>query len=116
MASEAAGIDARHRSSWDEFTAKVVTSGYLGIGQAWGDYDADGWVDLFLAGGQSPSTLYRNNGDGTFGVPAAAADVAMADAWTGGAVWGDYDNDGWRDLYVLTTSCSATRAERGSGT
>ena len=102
VANEAAGIDARHRSSWDEFTAKVVSSGYLGIGQAWGDYDADGWVDLFLAGGQGPSTLYRNNGDGTFGIPATAADVALADAWTGGAVWGDYDNDGWRDLYVLT--------------
>ena len=101
IANAAAGIDAPHRSAWDEFTSDVPTSGYLGIGQAWGDYDNDGWVDLFLAGGQSPSTLYRNNGDGTFSIPEQAADVALANAWTGGAVWADYDNDGWRDLYVL---------------
>ncbi len=100
-ANEAAGIDAPHRSSWAEFTHDVFTSGYLGIGQAWGDYDNDGWVDLFLAGGQSPSMLYRNDGDGTFSIPEQAADVALANAWTGGAVWADYDNDGWRDLYVL---------------
>ena len=83
-ANEAAGIDAPHRSSWAEFTHDVFTSGYLGIGQAWGDYDNDGWVDLFLAGGQSPSRLYRNNRDGTFSIPEQAADVALAEAWTGG--------------------------------
>ena len=100
--TDAAGIDTPHRSSWDEFTSHDLSSGYLGTGQAWGDYDNDGWVDLFLAGGQSPSTLYRNNGDGTFSIREQAADVALVDAWTGGAVWADYDNDGWRDLYVLT--------------
>ncbi len=102
VANEAAGIDAPHRGAWAEFVHDSFTSGYLGIGQAWGDWDNDGWVDLFLAGGQSPSMLYRNDGDGTFSVPRQAADVALADAWTGGAVWADYDNDGWRDLYVLT--------------
>ena len=49
VANAAAGIDAPHRSAWDEFTSHVPTSGYLGIGQAWGDYDNDGWLDLFLA-------------------------------------------------------------------
>ena len=102
VANDAAGVDAPHRGSWPEFAHEVFTTGYLGIGQAWGDWDNDGWVDLFLAGGQSPSMLYRNDGDGTFSVPRQAADVALADAWTGGAVWADYDNDGWRDLYVLT--------------
>ena len=101
-ASAAAGIDAPHRGSWG-FDGK---GGYLGIGQAWGDYDNDGWVDLFLAGGQGPSILYRNNGDGTFAISEHARDVTLAEAWTGGAVWGDYDNDGWRDLYVLTHSAN----------
>ena len=115
-ANETAGIDAPHRSSWNEFTSAEFTSGYLGIGQAWGDYDNDGWVDLFLAGGRSPSTLYRNDGDGTFSIPHQAADVALADAWTGGAVWADYDNDGWRDLYVLTHGANVLfRNEAGAG-
>ena len=116
VANAAAGIDAPHRSAWDEFTSDVPTSGYLGIGQAWGDYDNDGWVDLFLAGGQSPSTLYRNGGDGTFSIPEQAADVALANAWTGGAVWADYDNDGWRDLYVLAHGANVLfRNESGAG-
>ena len=68
-ANEAAGVDAPHRSSWAEFAHDVFTSGCLGIGQAWSDYDNDGRVDLFLAGGQSPSTLHRNDGDGTFRIP-----------------------------------------------
>ena len=116
VVNEAAGIDAPHRSSWAEFVHESFTSGYLGIGQAWGDWDNDGWVDLFLAGGQSPSTLYRNNGDGTFGIPRQAADVTLPDAWTGGAVWADYDNDGWRDLYVLTHGANVLfRNEAGTG-
>ena len=104
-----AGIDAPHGGAWD-FDGK---GGYLGIGQAWGDYDNDGRVDLFLAGGRLPSMLYRNNGDGTFAVSEHAADVALAEAWTGGAVWADFDNDGWRDLYVLTHRRQRPVPERG---
>ena len=115
-ATEAAGIDAPHRGTWDEFTGKVLAHGYLGTGQAWADYDNDGWVDLFLAGGQSPSTLYRNNGDGTFSISEHTAEVALADTWTGGAVWADYDNDGWRDLYVLAHGPNTLfRNEAGAG-
>ena len=69
-----------------------------------------------LAGGQSSSTLYRNNGDGTFSIAEPAADVALAGTWTGGAVWADYDNDGWRDLYVLTHGANVLfRNEGGAG-
>jgi hypothetical protein len=115
-ASEMAGIDAPHRSSWAEFVHDSFASGYLGIGQAWGDYDNDGWVDLFLAGGQSASILYHNDGDGTFSIPEQAADVVLTQAWTGGAVWGDYDNDGWRDLYVLANGANVLfRNEAGAG-
>jgi hypothetical protein len=72
---------------------------------AWGDYDNDGWVDLFVgaetsAGGpEHPTSLYRNNRDGTFTDVAAAAGAALL-GYVKGAVWGDYDNDGRLDLYV----------------
>jgi hypothetical protein len=73
-------------------------------GIAWGDYNNDGLVDLFVArgslGGSSVSnTLYRNNGDGTFTDVTSQANLhAIANYW--GAAWGDYDNDGYLDLFV----------------
>ncbi len=86
---------------------------------AWGDYDNDGDVDLFVAGeylpGDSEPTvpgvtrtgpdprnlcrLFRNEGNGRFTNVAEAAGVLNARR-AKGAVWGDYDNDGWPDLYV----------------
>ncbi|MCY3833913.1 MAG: CRTAC1 family protein [Chloroflexi bacterium] len=98
--SQAAGISATHSGDWQLFDQDFIT-GYLGVGQAWGDYDRDGWLDLFVTGNRDPSVLYRNNGDGTFSVSEFAPQVALADVDTGGAVWADYDNDGWLDLYVL---------------
>ncbi len=76
-------------------------TGYLGIGQAWADYDNDGLPDLYVTGNLTASVLFHNDGDGTFSVPPAAADVRLPNTLTGGTVWADYDNDGWRDLYVL---------------
>lgn len=100
--SERAGIQATHTSSWDEYHKfREFTDGYLAMGQAWGDYDNDGWVDLYVTGGLEPSVLYRNRGDGTFVESTHSTTVSLPDRWTGGAVWADYDNDGWRDLYVL---------------
>ena len=98
--SAEAGISAAHRGDWQLFDDDFAT-GYLGIGQAWGDYDRDGWLDLYVTGNREPSVLYRNRGDGTFAVSALAPQVALADVDTGGAVFADYDNDGWLDLYVL---------------
>ncbi|MDE2852919.1 MAG: CRTAC1 family protein [Chloroflexota bacterium] len=98
--SESAGISATHSGDWQLFDKDFIT-GYLGIGQAWGDYDRDGWLDLYVTGNRDPSVLYRNNGDGTFSRSDLSPQVALADAETGGAVWADYDNDGWLDLYVL---------------
>jgi len=98
--SAAAGISATHSGDWQLFDDDFVT-GYLGIGQAWGDYDRDGWLDLYVTGNRDPSVLYRNNGDGSFSVSELTPQVALADIETGGAVWADYDNDGWLDLYVL---------------
>jgi hypothetical protein len=71
---------------------------------AWGDYDNDGRVDLFI-GNESdqqenhPCQLFRNNGDGTFTEVAALVGVATA-GYVKGAAWGDFNNDGRLDLYV----------------
>lgn len=78
--------------------AALPLSGYS-QGAAWGDYDNDGDLDLFVVNEQSPHALYENNGDGTFtdvAIRAGVADQRAARA----AIWGDYDNDGDLDLYV----------------
>jgi hypothetical protein len=81
---------------------------------AWGDYDNDGWVDLFVCGEYIPPggasgpaerdprnrcRLYRNRGDGTFVDVAAEAGV-LNESCAKGAAWGDYDDDGRLDLFV----------------
>ena len=71
---------------------------------AWGDYDNDGDLDLYVDNETSralvaPSQLFRNNGDGTFTDVAEAAAV-MNYRYAKAAVWGDYDGDGLQDLYV----------------
>ena len=71
------------------------------IGQAWGDYDNDGFPDLYVTDHNGRNTLYHNNGDGTFTVPDLADKVALPQSYSGGASFVDYNNDGWRDLYVL---------------
>jgi hypothetical protein len=97
-----AGISATHRGSWNEYSqTEPFTDGYLAVGQAWGDYDNDGWVDLYVTGNMDDNILYHNNQDGTFSISPASEDVRLADRLSGGAVWADYDNDGWRDLYVV---------------
>jgi hypothetical protein len=80
-----------------------------GTGVAIFDYDNDGWPDIFLVNGTrlgaapsgpAPSNhLYRNNHDGTFTDVTAKAGLA-ATGWGQGVCVGDYDNDGWEDLYI----------------
>jgi hypothetical protein len=71
---------------------------------AWGDYDNDGWLDLFIghessAQGNHPSQLFRNNGNGTFTEVGAA--LGLRDlGFVKGAAWGDFNNDDRLDLYV----------------
>jgi hypothetical protein len=70
-----------------------------GFGAAVGDYDNDGWDDLYvtyLDGG----VLYHNNHDGTFSDVTAKAGVGNAGRWGTSVAFGDYDNDGYLDLYV----------------
>jgi enediyne biosynthesis protein E4 len=75
---------------------------YSGLGVVMGDFDRDGKLDIYVANDSTPSSLYHNNGDGTFTDIAAQAGVAYSaegqeQAGMGTDV-GDYDNDGWPDL------------------
>jgi len=70
-----------------------------GYGVAIGDFDNDGWADIYITGFHG-SALYRNNHDGTFSDVTAKAGVANAERWGTSAAFGDYDNDGNLDLYV----------------
>ncbi|MBE2216305.1 MAG: VCBS repeat-containing protein, partial [Opitutaceae bacterium] len=74
-----------------------------------GDYDRDGWLDLFLQTNVLDATagpegqrdfLFHNNGDGTFSDVSARAGVAPGPTHGNSALWWDYDHDGWPDLYV----------------
>ena len=75
---------------------------YSGLGVVMGDYDRDGRLDIYVANDSTPSSLYHNNGDGTFsdvGVQAGVAYSSEGQEQAGmGVDFGDYDNDGWPDL------------------
>jgi hypothetical protein len=87
--------------TFTDVTAKAgVAGGTFGMGVAVGDYDNDGYPDLFVTG-YGRCILYHNNGDGTFTDVTARAGVA-APGWTTSAVWFDYDNDGKLDLFVCS--------------
>jgi hypothetical protein len=99
----------------------------MGSGAAWGDYDNDGYPDLYLVnqpgpwgqplGPNSPtSRLYHNNGDGTFTDVTDRAGVANRGGFGMGAAWGDYDNDGLLDLYVTNYGRSVLYHNNGDGT
>ena len=68
-------------------------------GVAIGDYDNDGWEDVYITGYHG-SALYHNNHDGTFTDVTAKAGVANSTEWATSAAFGDYDNDGNLDLIV----------------
>jgi hypothetical protein len=75
-----------------------VGGGGYGMGVAVGDYDGDGFSDIYVTQ-FGANILYHNNGDGTFTDVTAKAGVAAA-GWSTTAVWFDYDNDGRLDLFV----------------
>jgi hypothetical protein len=91
----------RNLGGWkfEDVTEKAgVSNGRWGMGVAVGDYDNDGFADLYV-GNFGTSRLYRNNGNGTFTDVAPKVGVARK-GWSTGASFGDYDQDGRLDLFV----------------
>jgi hypothetical protein len=96
-----------------------------GCGVAFYDYDNDGWLDIFLvngsrlegfpAGTEPTSHLFHNNRDGTFTDVTAKAGVAHS-GWGQGVCVGDYDNDGWDDLFVTYYGKNVLYHNNGDGT
>jgi hypothetical protein len=88
-----------HDGTFTDVTQKAgVSNDRWGFGVAVGDYDNDGWPDLYVTN-YGKNRLYHNNHDGTFTDVAEKAGVTLG-GWSSGATFGDYDGDGKLDLYV----------------
>lgn len=123
--SDEAEIDFQHFSG----TRTSQLPEDMGSGAAWIDYNNDGWLDLFVVNVAGPLTwsearrdtsrshfaLYRNEGDGTFTEVSEEAGVDLRGMGMGVAR-GDYDNDGWTDLFVTTYGENHLLHNEGDGT
>lgn len=116
------GIDFRH------FPARrqSLLPEDMGSGLAWGDFNNNGYPDLFLVNFRGPindsdsapggrCALYRNNGDGTF-TDVSETSGADLDIFGMGAVWGDFNNNGLLDLYVTAYGPNVLLRNNGDGT
>jgi hypothetical protein len=119
--TQKAGIHFRHTAAPEKkYIVESMSGGVLLI-----DYDRDGWPDIYftnaptvemaIKGEKSRSALYRNNHDGTFTDVTDKAGVASPCFAMGGAV-GDYDNDGWPDIYVTCLGGNVLYHNNGDGT
>ncbi|MGH9238859.1 MAG: CRTAC1 family protein [Vicinamibacterales bacterium] len=93
----AAAADRRLRFT-DVTEAAGLSVASYGMGAATGDYDNDGWVDVYVTG-LGANHMLRNRGDGTF-ADVTASTGTRDTRWSTGAAFFDYDRDGWLDLFV----------------
>ena len=99
-----------HNSGDGSFTrvenSPVVTDAGHSIGAAWGDYNNDGLVDLFVPNtNNEPNWLYENIGNGQF--VKVNEDVVSLESNSVGCSWGDYNNDGYIDLFIANSGNSS---------
>jgi hypothetical protein len=87
---------------FEDVTARAgLANPYWGTGANAADYDNDGWTDILITT-IGRDLLYRNNGNGTFTEVGAAAGLSRNVEWHTGSAFGDYDGDGYLDLYVAS--------------
>ena len=124
-ATKDAGINFNHFSG----TRTSQLPEDMGSGAAWGDYDNDGWQDLFVVNMIGPLTLssaeisaspascalYHNNKDGTFSEVGTQAGVDYR-GWGMAAAWGDYNNDNFLDLFISSYGENVFYHNNGDGT
>src|SRR5262245_58867168 len=102
--AEGAGLKFRMNFLPSEQGEKFKTNLYdHGCGVAVADFNHDGHDDGYFVNQLGANALYRNNGDGTFTDVTKQAGVGLGDRVCVAADWGDYDNDGYPDLYVTST-------------
>ena len=115
------GVNAHHVNGASPDKHLIET---MGSGGLFFDYDNDGWIDLFLVDGgslndprvasQAKHRLYHNRGNGTFEDVTARSGIQHRD-YGMGACAGDFDNDGWIDLYVTNFGPNTLYRNRGDG-
>ncbi|MGK7389344.1 MAG: FG-GAP-like repeat-containing protein [Candidatus Cyclobacteriaceae bacterium M2_1C_046] len=85
-------------------TGNVISDGGSSTGTAWGDYNNDGFSDLFITNTSGENNfLYQNNGDGSF-TKITSGILTTSGGNSLNAAWADYNNDGWLDLYVVNSN------------
>jgi len=84
------------------------------MGGAWGDYDSDGLVDLFVVDATGNNRLYHNDGDGAFS-RVLSGSLVNDGGQSQACAWGDYDNDGFLDLFVANQSNEPNFLYRNTG-
>jgi hypothetical protein len=92
---------------------------YYGLGATWGDYDNDGWPDLFVADDATPNHLYRNNRNGTFSDEAMVGGIALNSEGQAlgsmGVTWGDYDHSGRLSMFITEFADQPNTLYRNQG-
>src|SRR6476469_1062288 len=119
----AAEAGLTHPSVYGGVDAKSYIVEVVGCGLAFLDYDNDGWLDVFVLSGtrldaappEATNRLYRNNRDGTFTDVTENAGLTRA-RWGSAVTVGDYDNDGFDDLFVTCYGQNVLYRNNGDGT
>ncbi len=108
---------------YGESASATYVTEIMGGGCAFFDYDNDGWMDIFILGGRrlesvppgASNRLYKNNRDGTFTDVTEKAGLLDA-GWAVGVCVGDYNNDGFEDLFVTYFGQNRLYRNNGDGT